>query len=96
MRTRNVIINVRVDKNEKQKLMRNAKKCGLNLSSYLRNLGLKQEIYAIPDKDFYKVYLQISELKSELYKLNKDEIERKMSQIECNFLKIYNSSKWKV
>ena len=56
MRNRTIGINVRVNENEKKKLTGNAQKSGLNLSSYLRKVGLKQEIYSIPDKDFYKIY----------------------------------------
>ena len=45
MRNRTIGINVRVSENEKKKLQRNAKKCNLNLSSYLRKSGLQKEIY---------------------------------------------------
>ncbi len=93
MRNRTIGINVRVNENEKKKLTRNAKKSGLNLSSYLRKVGLKQEIYSIPDKDFYKIYLEISNLKNEMSKLTDDEIKERLEQIKRDFLEIYNSKK---
>ena len=96
MRNRNVSINVRIDEKEKAKLQKNAKKSGLNLSAYLRKTGLKQEINAIPDKEFYKIYVQISNLKNIVYRLNNDEIITELEQIEKNFLKIYNSNEWVV
>lgn len=93
MRNRTIGINVRVNENEKKKLTRNAQKSGLNLSSYLRKVGLKQEIYSIPDKDFYKIYLEISNLKNEMSKLTDDEIKERLEQIKRHFLEIYNSKK---
>ena len=96
MRNRNVSINVRIDEKEKAKLQKNAKKSGLNLSAYLRKTGLKQEISAIPDKEFYKIYVQISNLKNIVYRLNNDEIITELEQIEKNFLNIYNSNEWVV
>lgn len=93
MRNRTIGINVRVNENEKKKLTRNAKKSGLNLSSYLRKVGLKQDIYSIPDKDFYKIYLEISNLKNEMSKLTDDEIKERLEQIKRHFLEIYNSKK---
>ena len=65
----------------------------MNLSSYLRKVGLKQEIYSIPDKDFYKIYLEISNLKNEMSKLTDDEIKERLEQIKRDFLEIYNSKK---
>lgn len=93
MRNRTIGINVRVNENEKKKLQRNAKKSGLKLSAYLRKVGLKQEIYSIPDKDFYKIYLEISNLKSEIQRLNDNEINERLEQIKRHFLEIYNSKK---
>ena len=64
MRTRNMGINVRVDKKEKRNLERKAKKSGLSLSAYLRKVGLEKEIYSIPDKEFYKIYIDICKVKN--------------------------------
>ena len=93
MRNRTIGINVRVNENEKKKLTRNAKKSGLNLSSYLRKVGQKQDIYSIPDKHFYKIYLEISNLKNDMSKLTDCEIKDRLEQIKRHFLEIYNSKK---
>ena len=85
-----VEICIRVSPNEKKILQRKAKKSGLNLSSYLRKVGLEKELYSVPDKDFYKIYLQISNLKNEIYKLQTDEIIVYLEAIKKNFLDIYN------
>ena len=93
MRNRTIGINVRVSENEKQKLKRNAKKSGLNLSAYLRKCGLQQEIYAIPDENIYKIYTGIVELKNEFPYLNNKEINEKITKMQSDFLDIYNYKK---
>ena len=93
MRNRTIGINVRVSENEKQKLKRNAKKSGLNLSAYLRKCGLQQEIYAIPDENIYKIYTGIVELKNEFPYLNDKEINEKITKMQSDFLDIYNYKK---
>lgn len=91
MRNRTTGINVRVNENEKKKLQKNAKKSGLSLSAYLRKTGLKQEIYPIPNKDFYKIYLDICKVKDNIYNVELEKIEQCLAIIEKNFLEIYNS-----
>lgn len=93
MRNRTIGTNVRVSENEKQKLKRNAKKSGLNLSAYLRKCGLQQEIYAIPDENIYKIYTGIVELKNEFPYLNNEEIKEKITKMQSDFLDIYNYKK---
>ena len=84
-------INIRVTENEKKKLQRNARKCNLNLSAYLRKVGLNKEIYSVSDKEFYKIYLAISNLKNEITNSTTiDEIKSKLEQIKREFLEIYN------
>ena len=82
MRNRTIGINVRVSESEKKKLKRNAKKSGLNLSAYLRKSGLKQEIYAIPDENIYKIYTGIVELKNEFPYMNDEEIKDKIAKMQ--------------
>ena len=84
---------IRVSQNEKKKLQRNAKKSGLSLSSYLRKVGLKEEIYSIPDKDFYKIYVEISNLKNEIFSMTTLKINERLEEIQRDFLNIYNSKK---
>ena len=93
MRNRTIGINVRVSESEKKKLKRNAKKSVLNLSAYLRKSGLKQEIYAIPDENIYKIYTGIVELKNEFPYMNDEEIKEKITKMQSDFLNIYNYKK---
>ena len=93
MRNRTIGINVRVNENEKKRLQKNAKRSGLNLSAYLRKKGLKQEVYPIPDKEFYKIYVEISDLKNEFKMMDNEQINERFEQIQNDFLYIYNSKK---
>lgn len=70
MQEKIVDIHIRVSENEKKKLQQKAKKSKLSLSNYLRKTGLKQKIYPIPDKEFYQSYLQICQLKNDIFKLD--------------------------
>ena len=91
MRTKNVEICIRVNEKEKKDLERKAKKSGLSLSSYLRKVGLEKEIYPIPDKEFYIIYTQISNLKNEIYGLSTETIIACLEKIKSNFSSISSS-----
>ena len=93
MRNRTVEINVRVNKNEKKKLQRNAKKSGLSLSAYLRKTGLNQEIYEIPDRKLQDIYTLICQIKDNLYKIDLDRIDNGMEQVKEKFLEVFNPTK---
>ena len=85
-------IYIRISQKEKEKLQRKARKSGLSLSSYLRKTGLEKEIYWVPDKAFYEIYLQISKLKNNVYELKTEDIKVTLERIMFNFLDIYNST----
>lgn len=92
MKEKKVEINIRLTEIEKKKIQRNAKKCKLSLSAYLRKVGLKQEIYSAPDKEFYKIYLEISKLKNEISSATDiEKIKTRLEQIKRIFLEIYYS-----
>lgn len=94
MRTKNVGINLRVDEKEKRNLERKAKKSGLSLSAYLRKVGLEKEIYPIPDKEFYKVYIDICKVKNAIDEtLPIEKIKQCLEIISNEFLDIYNSKR---
>lgn len=93
MRKKNIEICIRVNEKEKKDLERKAKKSGLSLSSYLRKVGLEKEIYSVPDKEFYIIYSQISNLKNKIYGLSTEIIIACLEKIKMNFLDIYNSDK---
>jgi len=56
MRTRETHINVRTTPKEKAKFERNAQKCGLSLSAYLRMLANGHDPKAVPPLEYRKIY----------------------------------------
>ena len=91
MKNKMVEIHLIVSEKEKKKMQRNAKNSGTNLSAYLRKVGLEKEINPVPDKEFYKIYVDICKLKSSIYKVEKDKIVKCLEAISKNFLDIYYS-----
>ena len=63
MRTRTVVINIRVTEGEKRRMESAAKKCGISLSAYLRKLGLGKDVQAISPPSFYEAYRELTRLR---------------------------------
>ena len=61
MRNRTEEINVRVYKTEKNTIRRKAKKCGMNMSEYLRSLGTGVR-YELSMRDFDEALTEIESL----------------------------------
>ena len=62
MRNRTDEINVRVYKTEKNTIRRKAKKCGMNMSEYLRTLGTETEVKAAPREELMQAYRKLTKL----------------------------------
>ena len=56
MRTRTQEINVRVFPTEKMLLTRKARKCGMNLSEYLRTVGKGATVHEAPKEELKEVW----------------------------------------
>jgi len=56
MRTRETHINVRTTPKEKTRFERNAQRCGLSLSAYLRMLANGHDPKAVPPLEYRKIY----------------------------------------
>ena len=65
MRHRTYAIQVRVTESEKQHICRNARRCGLNLSTYLRKLSLGKEVHPATPPALYRAYGQLVQLQQE-------------------------------
>lgn len=61
-RQRNLGINIRVTPAEKKKIERNAKKCRLTVSEYLRKLAMNIEPKELPSKDIEESFLRINDV----------------------------------
>lgn len=82
MRSKTLGINVRVTKEEKEKLQQNASCCLLSVSEYLRRLGFGKDVKAATDEKIYKTFRLVRQLKKDLGSLEKSEILYRLSIIE--------------
>ena len=62
MRKRTDEINVRVYRSEKNLIRRKAKKCGMNMSEYLRTLGTDTVVREAPRKELMQAYRKLTRL----------------------------------
>lgn len=91
MRERTTAINIRVTENEKRKMEKSARLCGLSLSAYLRKLGLGKQVQAVSPPEFYEVYRQLKALKERQKTLPDSEIDRALDGIIQGFLLAYHA-----
>ena len=78
-RKRTTAIQVRVTEQEKRKLERQAKRCGLSLSGYLRRVGVGKPAAAFPSQRFHTLYQQVNALRDNL---TTQPVERTAAQLD--------------
>ena len=83
MRNRTDEINVRVFKTEKNTIRRKAKKCGMNMSEYLRTLGTESVVKEAPREELMQAYRKLTKLHDGI------RYEVAMTEIEGLLLKAY-------
>ena len=65
-RKRTTAVQMRVTEQEKRKLERQARRCGLSLSGYLRRVGTGKPAAAFPRQRFQTLYQQVNVLRDNL------------------------------
>lgn len=60
MRNRNVGINIRVSEKEKERIVRNAEKCQLTVSEYLRKLANGHEPKELPRRKIFEILADLN------------------------------------
>ena len=65
-RQRNLGINIRVTPAEKKKIERNARKCRLSVSEYLRKLAMNVEPKELPSEEIENSFLRIRDVLSDI------------------------------
>ena len=78
-RKRTTAIQVRVTEQEKRKLERQARLCGLSLSGYLRRVGAGKPATAFPRQRFQTLYQQVNALRDNL---TTQPVERTAAQLD--------------
>ena len=82
MRTRSTHINIRTTPQEKERYKRNAGKCGLPLSEYLRMLANGYEPQTAPTKE----YAELTRLLTDIYSDFRSSGEEKYSKLLADVL----------
>lgn len=81
MRERSCAINIRVTENEKRKMEKSARKCGLTLSAYLRKTGLGKEVTAACPPQIHEAYKQLKSLREHHGELSLNEVDAALDHI---------------
>lgn len=91
MRNRTEEINVRVFKTEKNTIRKKAKKCGMNMSEYLRTLGTESAVKEAPRKELMLAYQKLTKLHDSIrYEVSMTEFNDALAEIEALLLKAYH------
>ena len=86
MRNRTEEINVRVYKTEKNTIRRKAKKCGMNMSEYLRSLGTGAAVREAPRRELMLAYQKLTTL----HDLAMRDFDEALTEIESLLLRAYH------
>ncbi|MBR6407875.1 MAG: hypothetical protein IKS19_04775 [Clostridia bacterium] len=91
MRKRTEEINVRVFKTEKNIIRKKARKCGMNISEYLRTLGTGHTVKEAPKKELMLAYQKLIKLHDSIrYEVSMSELSKALSETEDLLLKAYH------
>ena len=91
MRNRTEEINVRVFKTEKNLIRRKARKCGMNMSEYLRTLGTDTVVREAPKEELMQAYRKLTRLHDGLrYEVSMAAFSDTLTEIEDLLLQAYH------
>ena len=90
-RKRTTAIQVRVTEQEKRKLERQAKRCGLSLSGYLRRAGAGKPSTVFPSQRFRELYRQINGLRDNLATQPMERTAAQLDELAGEILTAYTS-----
>ena len=87
-RKRNLGINIRVTAGEKKRIERNAKKCRLNVSEYLRQIALGLEPKELPSDEIITSLMRLSEVSHYLIAASSQENEAALRK-NCSDIAVF-------
>ena len=91
MRNRTEEINVRVFKTEKNLIRRKARKCGMNMSEYLRTLGTDTVVREAPKEELIQAYRKLTRLHDGIrYEVSMAPFSDALTAIEALLLQVYH------
>jgi hypothetical protein len=90
-RKRTTAIQVRVTEQEKRKLERQARRCGLSLSGYLRRVGAGKPTATFPRQRFHALYQQVNALRDNLTTQPMERTAAQLDELAGQILTAYTS-----
>ena len=91
MRNRTEEINVRVFKTEKNLIRRKARKCGMNMSEYLRTLGTDTVVREAHKEELIQAYRKLTRLHDGIrYEVSMAAFSDALTEIEDLLLRAYH------
>ena len=90
-RKRTTAIQVRVTEQEKRRMERQAKRCGLSLSGYLRRVGAGKTASEFPSQRFRDLYRQVNGLRENLTTQPTERIAAQLDELAGQLLTAYTS-----
>lgn len=90
-RKRTTAIHVRVTEQEKRQLERQARRCGLSLSGYLRRVGSGKAVTTFPSQQFRDLYQQVNSLKANLGVQTAEQTAAQLDELAGQLLFAYTS-----
>ena len=90
-RKRTTAIQVRVTEQEKRKLERQAKRCGLSLSGYLRRVEPGKPAAVFPSQRFHALYQRVNFLRDNLATQSMERTEAQLDELAGQILTAYTS-----
>ncbi len=88
-RKRTTAIQVRVTEQEKRQLERQARRCGLSLSGYLRWAGSGKAVTAFPSQRFRDLYQRVNGLRGSLRTQPPERTEAQLDELAGQLLSAY-------
>lgn len=90
-RKRTIAIQVRVTEQEKRRMERQARRCGLSLSGYLRRVGAGKTAAAFPRQRFHDLYRQVNGLRENLTAQPMEQTAAQLDELAGQLLTAYTS-----
>ena len=90
-RKRTTAIQVRVTEQEKRKLERQARRCGLSLSGYLRRVGVGKSTMEFPYQRFRDLYRQVNGRRENLTTQPMEQTAAQLDELAGEILTAYTS-----
>ena len=93
MRKREKTVTIRVTETEKRKMERNARKRGLDLSSFLRQTALDQNLPAVDPKEFFSLIGEINAIRKIIPNVSDTTLDHRLEDLSSHLFRAMTNRK---